>query len=340
MADELRVAARALYEALSHGGRILITSEPFPDGDAFGAEIALAEIAEHAFRSAGRTGTVTVWNDDGCPPDYAFLEGAGRIAIPNPSPSEPFEPFDLAIVVDGGVERCGGTAKWIEGAKRSAIVDHHRFGSRASYDLRLFNADAASTTELLWTFYEDPQLGIPLSTCAAEALYLGLIYDTGSFQYPATSPRTHTMAARLIETGFDFAQVHERVLLMRSFDEMLETSRLLASTRRAANGQITFVHTTPEALLHSGGSYARIIQPIIFVDDAAVGLVFHEFEPERFRISLRARGKVDVGKAARELEPGGGGHARAAGCQLDGPADEVIRKVIDFFTAKLPSHPA
>ena len=105
--------------------------------------------------------------------------------------------------------------------------------------------------------------------------------------------------------------------------------RLILAAGLAAAGLPT------AALAHSGGNYSRIIQTIIFIDRAEVGLVFHEFEPQRFRISLRARGKVDVGASARELEPGGGGHARAAGCMLEGTADEVIERVVTFFTAKL-----
>lgn len=335
-----RSAARALFRALRASPRVLITSEPSPDGDAIGAEIALYHVAwhAHALEAQGEPvpaakRSIVVANEHGCPDRYRFLLGAGHIRDEAQLVEE--DRFDLAVVVDGGVERTGSMEERFRASGRTAYVDHHRFGSRFDYDLRLYDAAATSTTQLAWAFFTDPDIGTPLDQEAAEALYLGLVYDTGSFQYPLTTPRSHRIAATLIETGFDFPRLHERVMLERSFAEVLTHSAVLANARRSPDGRVAWATTTQEALRVSEGDYAPIIQTLSFVEGAEAAFCLIEQASGPVKVTLRSRGKVDVGAVARQLTESGGGHRRAAGCELEGTVEAVRNAVLGALTRGL-----
>lgn len=321
--------ARALYAAFAQARTVLIAGEPEPDGDALGAELALRHVVEHAHagRAAGDGGRVVVANEEGVPRPYAFMRGGERL-VTMQGLIEPDGGFDLAVVVDGGVERIGRLAEVFKRARRTALVDHHRFGSQSAYDLRLFDADAASTTELVWTFFADPDLGVPLAIEAAEALYLGLIFDTGSFQYPLTRPLTHEIAARLMDHGIDFAGIHERALLTLPFEEILEQSRVLARAQRSPCGRVAFACVDHAELHAAHGDLAKVVQTLTFAQGVELAFVLFEDEPGKHRVSLRSRGKVDVGRLARVLDAGGGGHGRAAGCELDGDGAAIRDRIV------------
>ncbi|GIW73243.1 MAG: phosphoesterase RecJ-like protein [Planctomycetota bacterium] len=335
-------ATRAIFAAIQQARCVLVTSEPYPDGDAVGAEIALHHIAEHAFRcgAAARgeerpAGRVYLVNEKGCPRKYRFLAGSGRIRTLD---SVLERDFDLGIVVDGGVERTGAVQALFEACPRKIYIDHHKFGSRAQYDLVLADPNASSTTQLLWTFVADPEIGVPLGRELAEAIYLGLIYDTGSFQYSLTQPLTHEIAARLIETGLDFAPIHEHALLCQEFEELLVLGQVLAQAQRSPCGRIVWSSASRELIERNhvrGEDLGRIIQTLCFTEGIEVAILFREEGPGRYKLSLRSRGRIDVGAVARALDPHGGGHDRAAGCTLTGPLAEVTARAVGYVRALL-----
>ena len=330
--------AREIFQALSRARRVLVTSEPYPDGDAVGAELALDTIARHAFaRAPGGPADRRVYlvNEKGCPRKYRFLAGADKIRKLD---SLVEHDFDVAIVVDGGVERTGAARELFDRAPVRIYIDHHKFGSREKYDLALSAPQASSTTQILYAYFADPEIAAPLTREAAEAIYLGLIFDTGSFQYSLTQPLSHEIAARLMETGIDFAGIHEKALLTQEFDDLLAHGRVLATARRTPSREIVWVTIGLDLIRElavSGEDFNRIIQTLCFVEGTEVALLFREMEPGRWKLSFRSRGKVDVAAIARELDPQGGGHDRAAGCTLEGAGDDVVAKTVSFVEGKL-----
>jgi phosphoesterase RecJ-like protein len=346
-APEVVAIAREIFQALRGARRVLVTSEPYPDGDAFGTEVALDAVCRHAFALAGnRDARALLVNEKGCPRKYRALLGAEKIKTLEEVAGES---FDVGIVVDGGAERAGPPTKAIfDRCKTRVYIDHHKFGSREKYDIALSDPKATSTTQLVYAFFADPEIAVPLEREAAEAIYLGLIYDTGSFQYPNTRPLTHEIAARLIESGIDHARIHERALLTQDFDELMVVGRVFASAERCAKGEIVHASLTSEFMreMHvSGDEFNRIIQTLCFIEGVECAVVFKEITPEpprgvppgprEWKLSLRSRGKVDVAAVARELDPHGGGHDRAAGCTLEGELAEVKAKALGLVEKRL-----
>lgn len=347
---EIVAKLREIFGVLKGAKRVLVTSEPYPDGDAFGTELALDHVCRHAFRAGGNPDArVTLVNEKGCPRKYAFLPGSEKIRTMDAVIERG---FDVGIVVDGGSERAGYEAKALFDSCRTRIyIDHHKYGSRETYDVSLSDPTASSTTQLVFGFFADPEIAVPLTRDAAEAIYLGLIYDTGSFQYSNTRPFTHEVAARLMETGMDVARIHERALLMTEFDELMTVGRVLAGAERAGErGDIVHATITKDFMREhnvSGDEFNRIIQSLCFIEGIDAAIVFREITGEapspespaapgqRWKLSLRSRGKVDVAAIARELDPNGGGHDRAAGCTLNGGIEEVRGLTLGLVGRKL-----
>lgn len=337
---EVIARAREVFEALKRARRVLVTSEPYPDGDALGAELALDAIARHAFAQApgGAAADRRVYlvNEKGCPRKYRFIAGADKVRRLD---SLHEREFDVAIVVDGGSERIGAARELFDKAPLKICIDHHKFGSREKYDISLSAPHASSTTQILYAFFADPEIAVPLTREAAEAIYLGLIFDTGSFQWSLTQPLSHEIAARLMETGMDFSRIHEKALLTQEFEDLLVLGRVLATAQRTASREVVWASIgldLVEQYRPSGDEFNRIIQTLIFAEGAEVAILFRELEPGKWKLSFRSRGKVDVAAVARELDPQGGGHDRAAGCSMDAPTlADVTERTVAFIEGKL-----
>ncbi len=134
------------------------------------------------------------------------------------------------------------------------------------------------------------------------------------------------------ETGIDFARLHEKALLTRSFEELVSSCEVLSRTRRTKDHRITWASMNRSVLRACGGDYIHVIQTLCFIEGTEVAILFIEQEDGTYKLSLRSRGAVDVGRAARDLDSGGGGHERAAGCTLRGGSFEEIReRVVTHF---------
>ncbi len=328
----------ALRELLERASTVLVASEPLPDGDAFGSELALRLMIEGAFglapaRAEGRAGRapkyVALLNERGTPERYAVLD---RSESRPPGPEDDAG-FDLGILVDGGVERCGDQVKAVfERCRARVYVDHHRAGSTGHYDLRVVDPERAATTEVLAEILDTPAWkDVSLDRPLAEALYVGLVSDTGSFSYSLTTPRTHRVAARLLEAGVRASLIAERVMLDVKLDDLKLQAEVVRNLRIEHQGKLLVGVLSIDML---GGrdprlvGYDKIVTPIAFVAQTKATLLLREVEPRVWKLSFRSRGEVDVSKVAREVDPRGGGHARAAGCELRGEIAEVSAKAI------------
>ncbi|HZV01379.1 MAG TPA: DHH family phosphoesterase [Planctomycetota bacterium] len=332
------MSGAALRAAVERAATILVASEPLPDGDAFGSEVALRLMIQQTFglaasRAEGRAGQgpkfVQVLNERGIPERYAFLEGAtGR------APGREDEAgYDLGILVDGGVERTGLAVRAVyERCRARAYVDHHRAGSAAPYDVKIVQPTSASTTEAIFSLLDgDGWSDVKIDRPLAEALYVGLVADTGSFMYSLTTPRTHRVAARLLEAGVRTTFIAEKVLLDVKLEDLELEAKVVLALEREHGGRLLVGVLSLDMLAGRDPrlvAYDKIVTPIAFVEGTTVTLLLREVDPRVWKLSFRSRGGVDVSKVAREIDPQGGGHERAAGCELRGPLEDVKRVAV------------
>ena len=257
------------------------------------------------------------------PYEYRFIQLEGLSTEP---------PADLAertlIFLDcGNIDRtpAGGRSSASQGTPLVNIDHHHdntRFGTINHVD-----PHASCTAEMVWDLMH--ALGVPITKAIGEALYVGLVTDTGRFMYENTGPRAHEMAAELLAAGIDAHAIYRQLYEGIPQGKLELLARGLSNVERFDGGLLTVTHLTRDDYRSAGAdeSYSEgVVDHLRSVAGTAVaGLVREQLagEPAR-KVSLRATDdRIDVSRIARAL--GGGGHRRAAGFSTDLEFDELVQ---------------
>jgi phosphoesterase RecJ-like protein len=214
-------------------------------------------------------------------------------------------------------------------------VDHHHDNSRFG-DVNLIDGHASSTAEILVHIFDG--LRITITPQIAEALYVGLVTDTGRFQYRTTSPDALRLAARLVEAGADVHKVFELVFESVQYGKLSLLGRVIEHTVPYYGGRLLVSHVSREDLALVEGDEATtegLIDHLRAVEGVQVAGLIREQVPlpdgtiTPNRVSLRSRGLVDVSRIARKSH--GGGHKQAAG--FSHPGD--IERIRDFIVSEV-----
>ncbi len=300
---------------LTGATRIVVSSHERPDGDAIGSGLALVL----ALRAQGKDARMVM-----CEVPPAYLQ-------PFPAVDglwitrQVDETFDAAVIMEcGDLTRTGVT-----GLDRSPVlnIDHHPGNTRYGV-VNWVDESAAACGELAWALIA--ALGAPVTADIATHVYLAILTDTGSFHFSHLSPRTFDIAARCVEAGARpewIARTHydsNRMARVHLFGSVLSSMVVDPS------GHIALLTITPQMTAAAGGSYDDIDGLINFpLSVKAVRAVafFKQAEtPERWRVSLRSKGAVDIGRIA--AAHGGGGHRNAAACSLSGPLPDLQARLM------------
>jgi bifunctional oligoribonuclease and PAP phosphatase NrnA len=302
-----------------------------PDADALGSMLAVASALTGKRRAGDRPATEVAasFGDDPfeVPAILHFLPGQSLLRPPAQFPERPavMVSFDAA-----SIDRLGLLAGPAEAAGELIVLDHHAsntgFGT-----VSLVDPGAAATAVLAAELIR--RLGIPLSKDIALGLYAGLVTDTGSFKYSATTPQVHELAARLLATGIDPGIVARELYDRAPFGYlgMLSAALGRAQLDRDAVGGLGLVWTTvtradrePAGLpLDAAESVIDIVRK---ADEAEVAVVLKEADDGIWQVSVRSKLLVDVSAACTAL--GGGGHARAAGFSYSGGAGAAVAALV------------
>ena len=317
--DEIRAADRF----------ILVTHEN-PDGDALGSLVAMHEIL-------GRLGKDTLMfmaaDEFPLPHEYRFFRLDGLISVP----PEDVEERTIVFLDCGNIDRNPADLLKRDGA-HILNIDHH-------HDNTLFGTvnhvvpEASCTAEIVWDLMCG--LGVEPTLPIAEALYVGLVTDTGKFMYENTGTRAHVMAAELIDAGVDVHEIYRRLYEGIPYGKLELLARGLSRVERYDGGALTLTHLTAADYRETEAeeNYSEgVVDHLRSVEGTAVaGLVRDLLSPDHEgwrKVSLRATdGRVDVSRIARVQ--GGGGHRQAAGFSTDMPLDDLVRFLRDEVAAQL-----
>lgn len=200
-------------------------------------------------------------------------------------------------------------------------IDHHISNTRYARRL-LLDSSASATCEIVFALGR--LLGDRPDKQTADALFTGLSTDTGCFKFSNVTARTHRIAAELLELGADAAEIN-RLMFDTKSRQRVEIERLaLDSMRFYHDGRCAMIAITKAMReqsrctdddLEGLTALSRTIEGVV------IGVTMREKDDGRYKISVRTLAPVDASKLCGEL--GGGGHARAAGCELDGPLENV-----------------
>ncbi len=307
-------AAHAIADAQS----VVLACHVNPDGDALGSMLGLAL----ALVALGKD--VTCLSEDGVPDILRFLPGAGMITRTTDVPA-----FDLALVVDSGeLARVGETIlPLVARARRVVDIDHH-VTAGAFGDIRVLNARAASTSEIVYALLGT--LGAAITPDIATCLFTGIITDTGSFRFQNVTPNTLQVAAALLEAGAPPAHISEHVFENRTFAATRLLGLALSSLSQTPGGRVVWAHITAKDFRAAGATdqdTEGVVSYVRGVRGADVGILFREMDGNAVRVSLRSREGVNVAEVAARF--GGGGHRMASGCTVNLPLAETEQAVVD-----------
>src|SRR4051794_15884443 len=305
-ASTSRTVAAVLAEAADARATVVLSGHVQPDADAMGSTLALAE----ALRRRGARVLPTFPDPFVLPASLRWLPGADALV---PSAGVPSSP-DVFVSLDAASPgRLGELAVLLDDARTSVVIDHHATNPGFG-DVTLIDPTAPATVTLVADVIDG--LGVTVDQQLATCLYAGLAADTGSFRFGSTRPETHTLAARLLDTGIDHAAISQRLFDTAPFGWLgllsVVTGRAALETEVGA-GLVWTWSSTAEAAEHGlpGEQLEGLVDVVRSTQEADVACVLKGQDDGSWSVSLRSRGATDVARVAMAL--GGGGHRAAAG---------------------------
>lgn len=286
-----------------------------PDGDCTGSCMGMYNYLQENYPDK----TIDVYLE-AIPKPYEFLRGTQEIRHEIPENKS----YDLFLCLDCGDQgRLGFSAPLFEHAVHTFCIDHH-ISNQSFAEENYIEPEASSTSELVYNLLAEEKI----SVSTAEALYLGIVHDTGVFQYSSTAPSTMRAAARLMEKGIDAPAIIQNTYYEKTYAQnqifgraMLESILFMEGRCIAAyfrQKDLVFYGVTPKDL-------DGIVSQLRNTKGVEVAIFLYEISPNEYKVSLRSSDEVDVSVIAQYF--GGGGHKKAAGFTMTGSVHDVLNNL-------------
>ena len=290
-----------------------------PDGDALGSELALYSF----LKDLGKQ--VKIFNTDAAPQNYRFLPFYDAI-LPVKAFQNDFP--EVLVVLDAGVLKRIGPylSRSLIPTQVTVNIDHHT-SAEPFGDYNLVETDASSTSEIIYRLIQHH--GTPIGKERALCLYTGIMFDTGCFRYSNATPKAHRVAADLIQEGIAVDEVYRAVYESLPIGTLQLLSEVFQTLGTTPDGKIGWLYATQEMFRKTGTARDDVdgfINHIRSIDTVEVAILVSEYKYGESKASLRSKASVDVGEIAAMF--GGGGHQRAAGCEIDAPCEEAIAQLV------------
>lgn len=305
-----------IYEEVKNAATIGISGHVRPDGDCIGSVMGLYLYLKKACPAAD----IQVLLEK--PADiFDCIKGIDEI---HTDFSTQTDIFDVFIVVDSDKGRTGEAEKYFDSARKTINIDHH-ISNSGSAEVNYIDASASSASELVYKVMEDKSL---IDVEIAKAIYIGMVHDTGVFQYSNTSPETLRIAAELIAYGFDFSKLIDETFYEKTYVQNQILGRALLESILFMDGRcvvsmidkktMNFYQAEPNDL-------EGIVSQLRNTKGVECAIFMYQLETLKYKVSLRSNGKVDVAKVAGFF--GGGGHVRAAGVTMQGTFHDIANNL-------------
>lgn len=296
---------------------IIIHRHQRPDPDAYGSQVGLAEIIRASFPKK------KVYQVGEMVSRFDWLVSQDEI-------EDSVYDDALVIVTDTANRPRVDDERYTKG-KYLIKIDHHP-NDDVYGDICWVNTQASSCSEIIYDFYAACQAELTLPASAARVLYAGIVGDTGRFMYDATTPHTLRVAAALVETGIDAAQLNRK---LDSISEPLaRLSAYVLENMVVTKHKAAYVILTREIMAKynlSDGGTAPVVPLLGKLEEVVCWTVLVEQENHSYRLRIRSKGPV-INELAKEYH--GGGHPLASGAMLkDASAIETYVEKLDQIAA-------
>ncbi|MBO5372674.1 MAG: bifunctional oligoribonuclease/PAP phosphatase NrnA [Lachnospiraceae bacterium] len=294
-----------------------------PDGDCVGSCLATYNYIKTYYPDVD----VTVYLEP-IPNIFKFLARAEEIV----HSCEKDWNYDLFIAQDcGDTGRLGAAAKYFETAKKTVCIDHH-ISNDSFADVNYIYPYASSTCELIFELLDEKKITKEIAEC----IYVGMVHDTGVFQYSNTSAKTMESAGKLMEMGIDFSKIVDETFYTKTFEQNQILGKALLGSGLYADGKVIVSVVTQKDMeefhvlpKHLDG----IVNQLRVTKDVEVAVFIYENEDGTYKVSTRSNGLVNVAKLAVTFS--GGGHERAAGFSMTGTITKIIQTIVSEIEKQL-----
>lgn len=239
--------------------------------------------------------------------------------------------YSMIVLDSGDLTRITPFIELFNQSNRTLNIDHHA-SNTAFADYNKIDIEASSTCEMIGTFIgltKSMETSDLLTKEVANALYTGIIYDTGVFKHSNTRFETHIIAAHLVNSGISHTEITNRLFFTRSRKSLKAMEIALQELETHQEGHITTTILDRATMTKYGLAKENtegVVNMLIEIEDAEVAAFLLEINPEEYKISLRSNSTIDVCAIAKLF--GGGGHIKASGCTILGQREDVYEKVL------------
>ena len=318
MTEQLNVQQMA--QRLRSSDNILILCHKNPDGDTIGTGSALYYALKELDKNAA------VLCSDAIPSRYAFTNARQFRGE--------FEPETVVAVDVASVQLFGENNDLPRYSRHVDLCIDHHAGNSGFADFTLVDSTAAAAAELLYQVIV--AMDVPVTPHIADCLYTGVATDTGCFRFSSTTANTHLTAAKLIEAGCHVEELNTLLFDTKPRARM-EAERIARNhLEYHLDGRCALIYLTRDEIQQSGVDPADLEELTslpVSIEGVRVGITLRQQPGGSYRISVRTAKGVDACAIARRL--GGGGHNRAAGCELLGNLENAKNAILAEVAAEL-----
>lgn len=307
-----------IFERVLKAENVLILSHVNPDGDSLGSALSFKLFLE----SIGKKGYIVL--DDNIPHIYQFMT-EGHVLK-----TEEFKSLDvsidLVVAVDSSDQERFSDRQELIGDNELINIDHHITNTHYG-DYNLVK-EASSTGEILYNLYSNNE--VKLTKAMAQALYVAISTDTGSFKYSNTSEATFYVAGKLKSYGFDFNQVTIELYQNEPLQKIKLHNRIF-STLKIYKDNIGIVYLDDDIKQAFGNRINTdgVVEYVRNINEIEVAVFIKKINTEVLKVSLRSKNDYDVSTIA--LAFGGGGHKNASGFSYNGTIQHCIDDILKLM---------
>ena len=310
---------------LDRHAKVLLTTHENPDGDGVGAAVALAAHLK------ARDKAVRIVVTPALPENLHFLDPEGWIEAFDPAGAhrELAAWPDAWLLIDASEpHRMGPLFATFEatGAAR-ACLDHHLKDAPKGFDAEFTDPTASASAELVYDLVR-PRVQGALPQVMAQAIYAGIVSDTGNFRHSNSTPRIHLIAADLVGQGIHPSRTYNALYQTATPAKLKLFGRALEGLQLRDGGRFAYVAVTEADLAACGATHEdldELVEEPRKLKGVEVAALFSETTDGRAKVSLRSRERVDVNVVCRQF--GGGGHRLASGAKAAMPLSAFIAQV-------------
>jgi len=304
--------------------KIILSTHESPDADGLGSEIGMVYLLRHLGKKP------VILNSDVTPEKYRFIDVDHEISVINVNFDVPNDIEDYALLVldTNDCNNIGKAYTFLKDKVKEIFVVDHQSGDSGCYQSSFIKEQASSTSEMVYALLK--HYNTPIEFKVAQALFAGVVFDTGSFRYPKTTAFTFKMASELVEIGVIPFDIFEKLYENNSLASFELRTLILSSMKVLFQGRLVVMSMTADMLLKTGAPYEEgelNINVPLTVKGVVVSVLVKEDTNGLVKVSMRSKGNYDVSKVA--LENGGGGHKNAAGYKSKYKFNDAYAKAID-----------